>query len=63
MSGRFGLSLRQIEPSERTWAKLHGEAGRLRRLVDDLQELSRAEAHQISLHLARINPLEVAHTA
>ncbi|MEI6045561.1 MAG: ATP-binding protein, partial [Chloroflexota bacterium] len=52
-----------IEPSERTWAKLHGEAGRLRHLVDDLQELSRAEAHQIPLHLARINPLEVAHTA
>jgi two-component system, OmpR family, sensor histidine kinase BaeS len=28
-----------VEPSAETWAKLHGEAGRLRRLVDDLQPL------------------------
>jgi signal transduction histidine kinase len=26
-----------VEPNDRTWAKLHAEAGRLRRLVDDLQ--------------------------
>ncbi len=38
-----------VEPGEPTWARLHGEAGRLRRLVDDLQELSRAEARQIPL--------------
>ncbi len=38
-----------VEPSERTWAKLHTEAGRLRRLVDDLGELSRAEAGQLAV--------------
>ncbi|MFN8635205.1 MAG: ATP-binding protein [Chloroflexota bacterium] len=38
-----------IEPSDRVWAKLHGEAGRLRRLIEDLQELSRAEAHQLTV--------------
>jgi two-component system sensor histidine kinase BaeS len=38
-----------IEPSDRVWAKLHTEAGRLRRLIEDLQELSRAEAHQLSV--------------
>ena len=40
-----------IEPTPRTWAMLHTEAGRLRRLVDDLQELSRAEARQVPLSL------------
>ncbi|MDA8217093.1 MAG: ATP-binding protein [Dehalococcoidales bacterium] len=39
-----------VEPTPETFALLHTEAGRLRRLVDDLQELSRAEAHQIALH-------------
>jgi signal transduction histidine kinase len=38
-----------IEPSDRVWAKLHDEAGRLRRLIEDLQELSRAEAHQLTV--------------
>ncbi len=38
-----------VAPQPETWALLHGEAGRLRRLVDDLQELSRAEAHQVAL--------------
>jgi signal transduction histidine kinase len=52
-----------IEPNERTWAKLHGEAGRLRRLVDDLQELSRAEARQVPLNIAVIDPLEIAQVA
>ena len=40
-----------VEPSPETFALLHTEAGRLRRLVDDLQELSRAEARQLSLHV------------
>ena len=38
-----------IEPSDRVWAKLHDEAGRLRHLIEDLQELSRAEAHQLTV--------------
>jgi two-component system sensor histidine kinase BaeS len=49
-----------VEPNERTWAKLHDEAGRLRRLVDDLQELSRAEARQIQLLLQPVAPATIA---
>lgn len=45
-----------IEPTPQTWAMLHTEAGRLRRLVDDLQELSRAEARQIPLSLQPVAP-------
>ncbi len=45
-----------IEPTPRTFALLHTEAGRLRRLVEDLQELSRAEAHQIPLSLQPVAP-------
>jgi signal transduction histidine kinase len=52
-----------IEPSKQTWAKLHDEAGRLRRLVNDLQELSRAEARQVPLNMAPVNPLEIAQIA
>ena len=40
-----------VEPSAPTWARLHDEARRLRRLVDDLQELSRAEARQLVLDI------------
>ena len=45
-----------VQPGPATWARLHGEAGRLRRLVDDLQELSRAEARQIPLALRPTDP-------
>ncbi|HEX2911507.1 MAG TPA: ATP-binding protein [Chloroflexia bacterium] len=52
-----------VQPSEEIWLSLHEEAGRLRRLIDDLQELSRAEAKQIPLRLAPVNPLEIARAA
>jgi two-component system sensor histidine kinase BaeS len=52
-----------IEPSPRTWAMLHTEAGRLRRLVDDLQELSRAEARQIPLSLQPVAPQRLVQDA
>jgi signal transduction histidine kinase len=45
-----------VAPSDRIWAKLHGEAGRLRRLIDDLQEVSRAEARQLSLTVRAVPP-------
>lgn len=45
-----------IEPTPQTWAMLHTQAGRLRRLVDDLQELSRVEARQIPLSLQPVTP-------
>ncbi len=52
-----------IEPSPRTWAMLHTEAGRLRRLVDDLQELSRAEARQVPLSLQPVAPQRLVQDA
>jgi signal transduction histidine kinase len=52
-----------VEPNQQTWARLHGEAGRLRRLVDDLQELSRAEAHQIPLAVRPTDPANIARVA
>lgn len=44
-----GLLDEVVAPTPALWAQLHGEAGRLRRLVDDLQELSRAEAGALPL--------------
>jgi signal transduction histidine kinase len=45
-----------VAPSDETWALIHDEVGRLKRLVSDLQELSRAEAKQLTLHPALIVP-------
>lgn len=52
-----------IEPTPETWAMLHAQAGRLRRLVDDLQELSRAEARQILLSPQPIAPQRLVQSA
>ena len=52
-----------IEPTPHTLALLHTEAGRLRRLVDDLQELSRAEARQIPLSLQPVAPQQLVQDA
>jgi len=52
-----------VDPAPETWARLHAEAGRLRRLVDDLQELSRAEAGRIPLHPRPIGPGEIVRVA
>jgi signal transduction histidine kinase len=52
-----------VDPSEQTWAKLHEETGRLQRLVDDLQELSRAEARQLSLQPRHLSPLDLVRSA
>ncbi len=52
-----------IEPTPPTWAMLHTEAGRLRRLVDDLQELSRAEARQIPLSPQPVAPPQFVQAA
>jgi two-component system sensor histidine kinase BaeS len=49
-----------VEPGDATWALLHDEVGRLRRLVQDLQELSRAEARQLPLHLRPCAPADLA---
>lgn len=52
-----------IEPTPQTWAMLHSQAGRLRRLVDDLQELSRTEARQIPLVLQPVAPQRLVQSA
>jgi signal transduction histidine kinase len=48
-----------VAPNPEAWALLHDEAGRLRRLVQELQELSRAEARQILLELRPRSPAEL----
>lgn len=52
-----------VTPSAETWAMLHTEAGRLRRLVDDLQDLSRAEARQIPIALKPVAPESIVEAA
>jgi signal transduction histidine kinase len=52
-----------VAPGAETWALLHDEAGRLRRLVQELQELSRAEARQLPLQLRPCPPAELVDQA
>jgi len=46
-----------LPANEETFEQIHAEADRLNRLVDDLQELSRVEAHAYELNL---QPLDIA---
>ncbi len=50
-----GLEDGVIQPVEPTWKLLRGETARLSRLVNDLQELWRAEARQLSLSLTTVD--------
>lgn len=52
-----------VDSSPETWAKLHSEAVRLHRLVDDLQELSRAEGRQIALRPCSVAPVAIVESA
>jgi signal transduction histidine kinase len=52
-----------VEPSEATWALIHDEVGRLTRLVNELQNLSRVEAKQLSLHPQPTPPAELVERA
>jgi two-component system sensor histidine kinase BaeS len=58
-----GLAEGVIEPSQETWALLHEEIERMRRLVDDLRQLSHAEAGQLTLIPTPISPVEVVRLA
>ena len=49
-----GLQDGVVDPSEATWSLLRIETARLARLVDDLQELWRAEARQLPLQVAAV---------
>lgn len=55
-----GLEDGVVVPSLETWRLLRGETARLTRLVDDLQELWRAEAHQLRLDVQSIDAATVA---
>jgi len=50
-----GLEDGVIEPIDPTWKLLRGETARLTHLVNDLQELWRAEARQLPLSLATVD--------
>ena len=50
-----GLEDGVIESSDETWRLLRSETARLTRLVDELAELWRAEAHQLSLKIEAVD--------
>ena len=50
-----GLEDGVIEPSDATWKLLRGETSRLSTLVNDLQELWRAEARQLPLTITTVD--------
>lgn len=45
-----------VEPSEETWGLMYAEAERMRRLVEDLRQLSRAETGELALDVRPISP-------
>ncbi|MGE3273231.1 MAG: sulfatase-like hydrolase/transferase, partial [Chloroflexota bacterium] len=49
-----------VEPNEQTLATIHHEMLQLTRLVDDLQELSLAEAHQLHLDREDVDLVDLA---
>ncbi len=50
-----GLEDGIVQPTQTTWTLLRGETARLSRLVNDLQELWRAEARQLPLSLQAVD--------
>jgi signal transduction histidine kinase len=52
-----------VQPTPETWAMLHDEASRLHRLVDELQHLTRVQAHQLPPDQVLVDPAEIAGTA
>ncbi len=55
-----GLEDGVIAPTDETWRLLRSETGRLTRLVNDLSELWRAEAHQLPLRIEDVDAAAVA---
>ena len=55
-----GLEDGVIAPNAQTWHLLRAETARLTRMVTDLSELWRAEAHQLPLRLDTVDVAEVA---
>lgn len=48
-----------VPPTAETWSVLETEGGRIRRLVDDLQKVSRAEERLLDLHLESLAPASI----
>lgn len=57
-----GLADGVFPASAATWAKLAEETTRLSRLVEELQELSRAEAGQLLVTVTAVNPADIVET-
>lgn len=57
-----GLMDGVLPATEETYQQIHAEADRLNRLVDDLQELSRVEAHAYQLDLRTLNVSDLVQT-
>jgi histidine kinase len=55
-----GLEDGVVTPSAQTWHLLRAETARLTRLVNDLSELWRAEAHQLPLRIETMDTAEVS---
>jgi len=54
-----GLQDGVVQPRPETWSLLRDEAGRVSRLVEDLNELWRAESRQLSLEVTAVAPGEI----
>ena len=52
-----------VAPDASTWALLGTETGRLHRLVDDLQKVSRAEERQLDLQIVEVEPRSLVEAA
>jgi two-component system, OmpR family, sensor histidine kinase BaeS len=58
-----GLADGVVTPDEEAWAVLGAELVRLRRLVEDLETLSRAEERQLDLRLGPVDPAALVRRA
>jgi two-component system sensor histidine kinase BaeS len=58
-----GLLDGHVQPTPQTWAMLYDEASRVHRMVDELQELSRAESRQSQPDLQAVDPALIANAA
>ena len=58
-----GLRDGVVAPEASTWTLLGTETGRLRRLVDDLHEVSRAEERQLDLRVVEVEPRSLVEAA
>jgi signal transduction histidine kinase len=58
-----GLLDGHVQPTPQTWAMLYDEASRVHRMVDELQELSKAEANQAQPDLQAVDAALIANAA